>query len=291
MASQSFKKFEPNVAILTLMIARVQRGEDHQAPYALPILNMLTSYATCPTYVKPLIQAVYEFGAELVKTKAKIDPEDLSCLQHIEAVMIKPGSDSSPLLVMQAGTYVNHFQCKLREITTEKLSQPLETRGSSLPSPQSQRISDLVQVEVKANQGPGKTRNNTDHNDNIPKSEIAHDNVKAGLRDPLMDSSVSSASVLEGNIPDLHLDPHPKSKTLPLWSQAKESIAGLKVKSKWLYLQLRHQPRAGSTQGRANSDSTSQHGQWSLGHITEASGGIRKHLNMLVSPRPTPPRP
>ncbi|KAJ3769487.1 hypothetical protein FB446DRAFT_812004 [Lentinula raphanica] len=107
----------------------------------------------------------------------------------------------------------------------------------------------------------------------VPKSEITYDNVKDGSCNPLMDSPVSSASVLEGDIPDLQLDPrpHPKSKSLPLRSRTKESIVdSLKVKSKSLDLRLKHHSRTGSTQLRADSD-TPQHGQWSL-HVTEASG-------------------
>ncbi|KAJ3709767.1 hypothetical protein C8R42DRAFT_729832 [Lentinula raphanica] len=302
MASQSFKKFQPNVATLTMMLLRAQRGEDPQASYASTVLSIVKSYGVryflnfwgtvlnvenlqqCPTYVKPLIQAVYEFGAEIIRTNAKMDPEDLSCLQHIEVVMLKPDSDSSPLLVMQAGTYVNHFQSKLREITSEK--PPQQSRGLSLPPPHSQRT--LVRAEDEANKGPGNTRNNTDSNDNVPKSEITYDNVKDGSCNPLMDSPVSSALVLEGDIPDLQLDPRsrPKSKSLPLRSRTKESIVdSLKVKSKSLDLRLKHHSRTGSTQLRADSD-TPQHGQWSL-HVTEASGGMRKYLHMLVSRRPT----
>ncbi|GAW06620.1 hypothetical protein LENED_008557 [Lentinula edodes] len=68
-------------------INRANRTEDHLASYAESVLNILKAYKSCPSHVKPLVEAIFTSGVEIMEKNSKIDLEDLQVLRHVETDM------------------------------------------------------------------------------------------------------------------------------------------------------------------------------------------------------------
>ncbi|KAJ3890623.1 hypothetical protein GG344DRAFT_77685 [Lentinula edodes] len=122
MALESPRKFRPSFANLKMLMDRADRT-DHLAPFATSVLNILKAYKSCPSHVKPLVEAIFTYGVEIMERNSKIDLEDLKILRHIETDMLKSDNDSRESITCTE-LYIARFQSRITQTISESLESP-----------------------------------------------------------------------------------------------------------------------------------------------------------------------
>ncbi|KAJ3725032.1 hypothetical protein DFJ43DRAFT_1089513 [Lentinula guzmanii] len=218
MTSEPSRKFQLNIADMKMLMTRENRAEDPLAPYASAVLKILKSYQHCPLYVKPLVEAVYEFGVDIISNNSKTDSDDLSILQHIETIMIKPASSSPESNVeAQAKIYIERFQSKVCRTTSElKLIQPPEPRSQAHRNQQSQSIPQVV-YKLEActfNHATGNIVHSTNNNassylncnNNVIDSEIGYGTVDVRLDNRSSEARNPQSALGKVQLPPLRME-------------------------------------------------------------------------------------
>ncbi|KAJ4474022.1 hypothetical protein C8J55DRAFT_607295 [Lentinula edodes] len=116
-------RFQPSFADLKMLMDRANRTEDHLAPYAESVLNILKAYKSCPSHVKPLVEVIFTSGVEIMERNSKIDLEDLQVLRHVETDMLKSDNDSRESITCTE-LYIARFQSRITQTISESLEPP-----------------------------------------------------------------------------------------------------------------------------------------------------------------------
>ncbi|KAJ3797532.1 hypothetical protein GGU11DRAFT_745147 [Lentinula aff. detonsa] len=204
-------EFQLNVADLKMLKVRADRADDRLAPYASVVLSIIKGYQHCPLHVKPLVEAVYEFGVVIISKNSKTNSDDLLILQDIETTMIKPASSSPEELIEKAKIYIHRFQSKTSEL---KLLQPPEPRSQAHCIQQSQSISQAVFNACTFNHAKGNivhsTNNNSSSylncNNNIDGSEIRYGTVDVRLDNSSSDARNPQPALDKVQLPPLRME-------------------------------------------------------------------------------------
>ncbi|KAJ3781667.1 hypothetical protein GGU10DRAFT_410730 [Lentinula aff. detonsa] len=204
-------EFQPNVADLKMLTDRENRADDRLAPYASVVLSIIKGYQHCPLHVKPLVEAVYEFGVVIISKNSKTNSDDLLILQDIETIMIKPASSSPKELIEKAKIYIHRFQSKTSEL---KLLQPPEPRSQAHCIQQSQSISQTVFNACTFNHAKGNivhsTNNNSSSylncNNNINGSEIRYGKVDVRLDNRSSEARNPQSALGKVQLPPLRME-------------------------------------------------------------------------------------
>ncbi|KAJ3899302.1 hypothetical protein F5879DRAFT_1061695 [Lentinula edodes] len=200
MALESPRNFQPSFADLKMLMDRANRTEDHLASYAESVLNILKAYKSCPSHVKPLVEAIFTSGVEIMEKNSKIDLEDLQVLRHVETDMLKSDNDSRESITC-TGLYIARFQSRITKTISESLEPPAVFDQTNTISQLRDRGSfHLTYSACTFNSAKGDI--NTTTNTNASSYSNCHNNF--------VDSQVrydSQGSYSDSSSSDVHLPP------------------------------------------------------------------------------------